>query len=121
MEAVIIVLLVALLGVAGVAVLLLAQRRPAQEREGQRLEQQLLALKGELTQALSATQQTVLAQVNAVDGKLNQRLDAVQSSVGQSLTGSHETMKDVNERLGRLAESTQQMLDVGGRVGTEAG
>lgn len=113
MEAVIIVLLVALLAMAGVGVWLLAQRRPAQEAEGQRLAQQLLGMRGELTQALTATQQTLLSQVNAVDGKLNQRLDAVQASVGQSLTGTQDTMKHVSERLGELAQSTQQMLEVG--------
>ena len=121
MEAVIVVLLVALLGVAGVAVaLLLVQRRPAQEPEGPRLEQQLAAMKAELAQAMAGTQQavseaqrTVLGQVNSVDAKLNQRLDAVQSSVGQSLTSTQDTIKQVGERLGELSQSTQQMLEVG--------
>ncbi len=113
MEAVIIVLLVALLVAAGVSVWMLAQRRPSQEPETQRVEQQLLALKGEITQAVMANQQTVLGQVNAVDAKLNQRLDAVQNAMGQSLLSTQDTMKNVNERLGQLSQSTQQMLEVG--------
>ncbi|OGO51986.1 MAG: hypothetical protein A2148_04065 [Chloroflexi bacterium RBG_16_68_14] len=112
MEAVIIVLLLALVAVAGGAMWLLAQRRPG-ETEAQRLEQQLAALRGDLTQTLAATQQTLLSQVNAVDAKLNQRLDAVHTSMGQSLAGTHDTMKHVSERLGELAQSTQQMLEVG--------
>lgn len=114
MDALIIVLLIALLAVAGVAVvLLLVQRRPAQEPEGPRLEQQLLALRGDLSQALAATQQTVLQQVNSVDAKLNQRLEAVDNRLGQSLTSTQETIGKIGEQLGELSESTQQMLDVG--------
>ncbi len=121
MDALIIVLLVALLGIAAVALVwLLSQRRPAADAEAQRLEQQaqrieqqLLAMKSELSQAVGASQQTVLQQVNSVDQKLNQRLDAVQSSVSQSMTGTNETIRHVSERLGELAQSTQQMLEVG--------
>lgn len=123
MEAVIIVLVVALLGVAGLAFWQLAQRQPRRDAEieadaqrieqQQRLEQHLAALRGDLTQTLASTQQTLLSQVNAVDAKLNSRLDAVQSSMGQSMTNTQEIMQHVNERLGRLGESTQQMLDMG--------
>ena len=122
MEAVIIVLLVALLGLAGVAVVMLAQRRPGQESdarrleqqtEAQRLDQQLAALKSEITQAVGAAQQTVLSQVNAVDTKLNQRLDAVQSSVNQSLSSTTETIGKIGEQLGGLGESAKHILEVG--------
>ena len=112
MEAVIIALLVALLALAGLAVWLLAGRRPPQDAEAQRAEQ-IAALRRELTQTLASSQQTLLNQMNSVDAKLNQRFDAVQASLGQSTAGTQDTMKHVNERLGKLAESTQQMLDVG--------
>lgn len=113
MEAVIIVLLVALLGLAGGAVWLLAGRRPAQAAEAQRMEQQLVALKGDLTQTLNGAQQTLMAQMNAVDAKLNQRLDAVQTTMGQSLTATTETIGKIGEQLGGLNESAKQMLAVG--------
>ncbi len=113
MEALIVVLMVALLALVGFGIWALSSRRPAIDEAGQRLEQQLVALKGELSQALSANQQTVLTQVNAVDQRLNERLDAVHGTLGQSLTSNQDTMKHVSERLGQLSQSTQQMLDVG--------
>ena len=127
MEAIIIVLLIALLALAAIAVWLLAQRRQPPEAEAQPLEQQLQALKADLTQALGATQQTVLTQVNAVDAKVSQRLDAVQTNVGQrfdavqsdlgrSLTSQSETIGKIGAQLGELAQSTQQMLDVGKNI-----
>ena len=116
MEAVIIVLLVALLGLAGGAVWLLAGRRPAQAAEAQRMEQQLAALKGDLTQTLNGAQQTLMAQMNAVDAKLNQRLDAVQTTMGQSLTATTETIGKIGEQLGGLSQSAERILDVGKQV-----
>lgn len=135
MEAVIIVLLLALIGaVVGVGVYVSAgQRRPdaPEESEAQRLEAQLAALRGDISQqisqGLSMTQQTVLAQVNAVDTRLNQRFDAVQTTVGQrfdavqsdigrSLTSQSETIGKIGAQLGELAQSTQQMLDVGKNI-----
>ena len=113
MEAVIIVLVIALMAMAGVAIWLLTQRRSPQEAGEPRLEQQLSALKGDLTQTLIASQQTVLAQLNAVDGKLNQRLDAVQSSVGQSLSATNETIGKIGEQLGGLGEAAKRILEVG--------
>ena len=116
MEAVIIVLLVALLGIAGGAVWLLAARRPAQAAEAQRIEQQLVALKTDLTQTLSTAQQTLLAQMNAVDAKLSQRLDAVQTTMGQSLTATTETIGKIGEQLGGLSQSAERILEVGKQV-----
>jgi len=129
MEAITIVLLLALLGLGLAAVWLLAQRRPerdaeAQRLEAQRLEQQLQAVKSELSQALAGTQQGIQQHLDGVDARLNQRLDTVRTDVnqrleaadarvGQSLTSTHDTMKHVSERLGVLAQSTQQMLEVG--------
>lgn len=117
MEAVIIVLLVAvlvaLLAMGGIGFWLVALRRPPREAEGQRLEQQLSALKGELSQALAATQQTVLGQVNAVDTKLNARLEAVDNRLGQSLTSTQETIGRIGEQLGGLDQAAKRILEVG--------
>jgi DNA recombination protein RmuC len=138
MEAVIIVLLVALLGIAAVAVVwLLSQRRPAadaeaqrQEQQAQRLEQQLATMKAELAQAVGASQQTVLQQVNSVDAKLNQRLDAVQSTVGQglsavqtdlnkTLTSQNETIGKIGEQLGGLDQAAKRMTEVEQTLGKD--
>ena len=116
MEAVIIVLLIGLFALAGAAVWLLAQRRPADERDADRMVQQFGALKGDLTQALNATQQTLLTQVNAVETKLNQRLDAVHTTMSQSVTSTQDTMGKIGKQLGELGESTKQMLDVGQNI-----
>jgi len=113
MEALIIVLLVVLVALAVAAVFVLAQRRRPQETEGQRLEHQLSAMKGDLTQAISSTQQAMLTQVNHVDVKLNQRLDAMQGNIDRSLTSTSQTIGKIGEQLGELGQSTQQMLEVG--------
>lgn len=129
MEAVIVVLLIGVLAALAAAVWLLlrSQQRPAGETDARRLEQQLLATKDDLVHALDSTQQTVLAQVNAVDTKVSARLDAVQTTVGQrfdavqsdlgrSLTSQTETIGKIGAQLGELAQSTQQMLDVGKNI-----
>ena len=124
MEAIIIVLLTGLLAVAGVGVWhLLAQRRPdeasdqrrleEQRLQDQRLEQQLTAMKGDLSRAIIAGQQTVLAQVNAVDGKLNQRLDSVHGTLSDALRTTTETIGSIDKQLGELGQSTQRILEVG--------
>jgi DNA recombination protein RmuC len=133
MEAVIVVLLVAVLGVLalGVWIISASQRRPSGDAEAQRLEQQtqrleaqLAATKTDLAQAVTNSQQALFGQVNAVDAKLNQRLDAVGTSVGQrldavqssvshSLTSNTEEMSRIGHQLGELKQSTQQMLDIG--------
>ena len=113
MEAVIIILLVALLAMAGAAVWLLIQRRPAQDPAADRQEQQFATLRAELTQAFVDSQQSVLTQVGQLDVKLNQRLDAVQASVGQSLTATTETIGKIGEQLGGLSEAAKRIQDVG--------
>ena len=118
MEAVIIVLLLALLALAGAAVWLLVQRRAAQDPaadrlEQQRQEQQFATLRAELTQAFVDSQQSVLTQVGQLDVKLNQRLDAVQATVGQSLTATTETIGKIGEQLGGLSEAAKRIQDVG--------
>lgn len=119
MEAVIIVLLLALLGGAGALGWVLLRRREPPEAENQQL--------AALSQALNVTQQTLLSQMNAVDGKLNQRLDAVQTAMGQSLdavrtdvghsmTATSETIGKINEQLGHLGQSAERILEVGQHV-----
>lgn len=133
MEAVTVVLLLAVLGMLGVGGWMIAQalRRPSADTEAQRLEQQtqrleaqLAAAKTDLTQAVASSQQALLGQVNAVDAKLNQRLDAVDSRVGQgfstvqtdlnkSLTSQSETMGRIGEQLGVLDQSAKRIMEVG--------
>ncbi len=134
MEALVIVLFVALGLVGGLAIWLLLQSQRARsagepeaqrlELQAQRLEAQLASMKSDLSQVMATAQQTVLQQVNSVDQKLNERLSAVQSSVGQgftsvqsdlnkTLSSQQETVGKIGEQLGELSRSTQQMLDVG--------
>lgn len=129
MEALIVVLLIGLLAVfaIGVWLVLQGQRQRAADASAPALEQQLTAMRAELAQAMSGTLQAMLAQVNAVDAKVSSRLDAVQSTVGQrfdavqsdlgrSLTSQSETIGKIGAQLGELAQSTQQMLDVGKNI-----
>ena len=133
MEALIIVLLVAVLAVLAVGVYLIAraQRRPAApDPEAQRVGEQLAGLGQTMVamqQTVSEAQRTLLQQVNSVDQKLNSRLDAVQSSVGQgftavqtdlnkSLTSTQETIGKIGEQLGGLDQSAQQMLEIGHNI-----
>jgi DNA recombination protein RmuC len=136
MEAVMVVLLVALMGLLIIGLVLLVTRRgPVPAGESSALDQQLAVLKSEIAQAVSSSQQTVLGQVNATDAKLNQRLDAVQSSVGQrleavqasmgqrfdtvqsdltrSLSTNTQAMGRIGLQLGELMQSTRQMLEIG--------
>jgi DNA recombination protein RmuC len=126
MEALIVVLLLALLALVtiGIGGVLLMQRRPAHDGEAQRLEQQLAWLQGELSRGLANTQHTVLERVSGVDQRLDQRLEAVQSSVdrrlqavqsdlSQSLTSNTQEMGRIGHELGELKQSTQQMLAIG--------
>jgi len=116
MEAVTVVLLLALIAtVAGVGWMLLQNRRKPEEAasEQQQLAHEFATLKNDLAQTMNATQQTVLGQVNALDQRMNQRLDAVQSSVGQSLNATTDTIGKISAQLGGLSESTKRIIQVG--------
>ena len=81
MEALIVGLLFVLIGgVAVVGWLFLNQRQETEDTESPQIALELANLKRDLTQAVTASQQTMLGQVNALDQKINQRLDAVQTS-----------------------------------------
>ena len=116
MEALIVVLLLALIVSVAIAAVVgwqfLTQREPDKD-EAAHLAQALAGLKTDLTQAVSASQQTVLGQVNALDQKMNQRLDAVQTSVGQSLAATTDTIGKIGQQLGGLNESAKRILEVG--------
>jgi DNA recombination protein RmuC len=116
MEAVIVVLLIGLLAAfaIGIWLLLQAQHRPAVDEDAQRLEQQLTAMRAELAQAMSGTQQavgeaqrTLLQQISNTDSKVNQQLEAVQTSVGQRLDAVQNT---VGQRLEAVQASVGQGL-----------
>lgn len=53
------------------------------------------------------------SQMQALDARLSAGVDGVQASLASSLTGTSETMRNVDQQLGRLSESTRQMLEVG--------
>ena len=116
MEALIVVLLLVLIASVAIAAVVgwqfLSQREPEKD-DASYLAQALAVLKTDLTQAVSASQQTVLGQVNALDQKLNQRLDAVQTSVGQSLAATTDTIGKIGQQLGGLNESAKRILEVG--------
>jgi DNA recombination protein RmuC len=125
MEALIVVLLLALLGVGGAIVWLLAQQQRRPEVDAQ-ADAQTAALR-ELAQSVAATresvaatqssvaesQRTLLGQINAVDSKVNQRLDAVQNNIDRSLTSTGETIGKIGEQLGALGESARRIMEVG--------
>ena len=53
------------------------------------------------------------SQLQALDARLTAGVSGVQQSLTSSLTGTNETMHNVDQQLGRLSESTRQMLEVG--------
>lgn len=53
------------------------------------------------------------SQLQALDARLSAGVSGVQQSLASSLTGTSETMRSVDQQLGRLSESTRQMLEVG--------
>ena len=53
------------------------------------------------------------SQLQALDARLTAGVSGVQQSLASSLTGTGETMRNVDHQLGKLSESTQRMLEVG--------
>ena len=103
MEALVIVLLVVLvLAVAALAWELLRSRRdkPA-----------------DMAQMLNMTQQNLTQRIDALDQRLSQNLNAVQQTVSQSMASTQETIGKVGQQLGRLEQSSKQMLEVGQDIG----
>ncbi len=93
-------IVLALIALAAVCAMFLALRRGAQQDGG--------------VQAQIATlHQSMQAQVQALDARLTASVESVQRSLTSSLTSTHETMRTVDQQLGKLSESTRQMLEVG--------
>ncbi len=67
----------------------------------------------QLQQQLAVMQQSMQAQVQALDARLTAGVDGVQRSLTSSLTSTHDTMRAVDQQLGELSASTRQMLEVG--------
>ena len=104
MEAVVVVLLVALIGVVGV----LAWDR----LRGPRVDQQAV-----MAQMLAMTQQNLEQRIEGLDQRLSGSLNSVQQTMTQSFTTTAETMRNVGQQLGRLETSSLQMLEVGKNIG----
>ena len=104
MEAVVVVLLVALVGVGGV----LAWDR----LRGPRVDQQAV-----MAQMLAMTQQNLEQRIEGLDQRLSGSLNSVQQTMTQSFTTTAETMRNVGQQLGRLETSSLQMLEVGKNIG----
>jgi DNA recombination protein RmuC len=77
------------------------------------LQRQLDAQAATSAQTLATLQQSLQAQLQAVDMRITSGVDGVQRSVNTSLSSAHETMRSVDTQLGQLSESTRQMLEVG--------
>ena len=108
MEALIVVLLAALVIVVG----LLAWER----LRGAPVDTQA-ALRTEMTQSLGLTQQSLEQRIQGLDQRMSQNLNAVQQSLSQSLASTSQTMQGIGQQLGRLEASSQRMLEVGQNIG----
>lgn len=99
MEAIIIVLLIAVLvAVSGAMYYFVRQGQEA----GRAAQSQMEAQRQEMSARLDQQRQ-----------EMNERLDRVQSSVGQSLTSTADTMGRIGEQLGGLGESARRILEIG--------
>ena len=57
--------------------------------------------------------QEMQAQVRALDARLTASMNSVNQSLSTSVTATQKTMSSVDQQLGQLSNSTQQMLQVG--------
>jgi DNA recombination protein RmuC len=71
----------------------------------------------EMAQMLNMTQQNLTQRIDALDQRLSQNLNAVQQTVSQSMASTQETIGRVGQQLGRLEQSSKQMLEVGQDIG----
>lgn len=116
MEAVIVVLLIGILAlVAGAAVYLATQlRRPADNSDALRLEQQVASLQTELSRSVGA-QQSIIERVGSIDGTLNQRLEGVMNTVDRRLqdmsSAVGQRLEAVDTRVGQGFSSVQTDLN----------
>ena len=104
MEAIVIVLLVVLVLVVG-----LLAWESLRGRRGQPV--------ADMAQMLNMTQQNLTQRIDSLDQRLSQNLNAVQQTVSQSMASTQETIGRVGQQLGRLEQSSKQMLEVGQDIG----
>ncbi len=81
---------------------------------GQRGEPQPSA---DMAQMLNMTQQNLAQRIDALDQRLSQNLNSVQQTVSRSMASTQETIGQVGQQLGRLEQSSKQMLEVGQDIG----
>ena len=85
-----------------------------ESRESRRvLQAQLDTQAATFAQTLATMQTSLQNQMQAVDLRITSGVDGVRQSLSTSLTSTHDTMRNVDQQLGKLSESTRQMLDVG--------
>ena len=105
MEALIVVLLLVIIaivaGAAAYGLLLRGNQEKPENLEPEEFANALASLKNDLTQAVTASQQTMLGQVNALDRKINQRLDAVRPALAnRSLPQRRRSARSANSSVG---------------------
>ena len=71
----------------------------------------------DMAQMLNMTQQNLAQRIDALDQRLSQNLNAVQQTVSRSMASTQETIGQVGQQLGRLEQSSKQMLEVGQDIG----
>jgi DNA recombination protein RmuC len=132
MEALVIVLFIALIGIGGLAIWSLLRpgaRRAGDDTDAQRMEQQtqrleaqLQAAKTDLAQLVGEAQRNLLQQVSNVDQKVDDRLSAVRSTMDSRLEAVQATMGQglsaVQTNLTSSLTSTQETI---GKIGEQLG
>jgi DNA recombination protein RmuC len=108
MEAIIVVLLVALLVVVGA---LVWDRISARNRRDD------VQAQAQAAQMIALTQQSLEQRIEGLDQRLTAGLNSVQQTMNTSFASSAETMRNVGQQLGELKTSSAQMLEVGKNIG----
>lgn len=70
----------------------------------------------ESRRALEAQSSAMQQSMQALDARLTAGVEGVRTSLTSSITTTHETMRSVDQQLGRLSESTRRMLEVGREI-----
>jgi DNA recombination protein RmuC len=120
-------LIVAAVGGFLVAAVVLRRARPRSDDGNAMLllQQQLDALRGQLTQALAGQGQVVTQELQRLTTQLNDRLRETsetaqrsQAAVGERLDNASRVVGEVQRGLGELREATQKVYEVGKDVST---
>jgi len=114
-------------GALGVAIVLALQRLGARRGGGELvlLQQQLDALRGQVSQALASQGQLVSQELGRLTAELNGRLrenvelvQRGQTAIGERLDGAARVVGEVQRGLGELREATARVYEVGRDVAT---